>query len=129
MAITIPMQALIFKMVIYKSMVKIGLAILKYTLNLLRWKSHKHDLDPAYNNVILHVVFEDDQPVYTQSGRLIPTLILNGRIEESSVLKRYSKLKGSMNLIPCKSHLKSIDPDKLRLFFHQAYYRTARKKI
>ena len=82
------------------------------------WKSHKHHLDPAYNNVILHVVFEDNQKVYTQSGRLIPTLVLCNRIDRD-VLSRYANLNSSIDIIPCKSNLLYIDSDKYKLFFHR----------
>lgn len=32
------------------------------------WVRHKHQHDPAYGNVILHVVYECDRPVFTYSG-------------------------------------------------------------
>lgn len=41
------------------------------------WYAHNHSSDPAYDQVILHVVFEDDQPVRYRSGDLIPTLVLD----------------------------------------------------
>ena len=40
------------------------------------WTRHGHHLDPAYENVILHVVARDPVPVFTCSGRRIPTLVL-----------------------------------------------------
>ncbi len=27
------------------------------------WHKHQHQLDPAYDNIILHVVYQDDKPV------------------------------------------------------------------
>jgi len=39
------------------------------------WNLHNHQLDKAYNNVILHVVYEYDKPIYI-NGRLLPTLVL-----------------------------------------------------
>lgn len=32
------------------------------------WEKHHHQYDPAYNNVILHIVYDCDQPVFTASG-------------------------------------------------------------
>jgi hypothetical protein len=39
------------------------------------WYKHQHHTDQAYENVILHVVYEYDQPVYT-NHYLLPTLEL-----------------------------------------------------
>ena len=39
------------------------------------WYKHQHDTDSAYDNVILHVVYEYDEPVYVHQ-RLLPTLEL-----------------------------------------------------
>lgn len=44
------------------------------------WDRHGHQRDPAYDNVILHVVHEHDREVRTRSGFRIPTLELKGRI-------------------------------------------------
>ena len=32
------------------------------------WNNHKHQFDPAYNNVVLHVVYKHDQEVLNQRG-------------------------------------------------------------
>ena len=42
------------------------------------WMLHNHQADSAYENVILHVVYEDDEPIYRKDGTLIPVLILKG---------------------------------------------------
>ncbi|NNE26715.1 MAG: DUF2851 family protein, partial [Saprospiraceae bacterium] len=86
-------------------------------INSSDWKHHEHDVDAAYNNVILHVVYKDDKVVYTESGRILPTLILEDRIDQQ-VLEVYEKLKGSLDHIPCHPHLQKIDRDKLGLFMH-----------
>lgn len=40
------------------------------------WYTHQHETDPAYDNVILHVVWEHDVEVYRKDNSPIPTLIL-----------------------------------------------------
>lgn len=44
------------------------------------WNLHKHSFDPAYNNVILHVVYEHDEEVKNQHGETLPVLELKNRI-------------------------------------------------
>ncbi len=41
------------------------------------WYKHQHHKDPAYNNVILHVVWEADACITREDGSVIPTLALN----------------------------------------------------
>ena len=41
------------------------------------WVKHHHQLDKAYDNVILHVVRTADKPVYNSRGELIPQCELN----------------------------------------------------
>ena len=41
------------------------------------WTKHRHHLDNAYNNVILHVVRTADKPVYNAKGELVPQCELN----------------------------------------------------
>ncbi len=31
------------------------------------WQKHKHQHDSAYDNVVLHVVYEDDKPVFVDN--------------------------------------------------------------
>ena len=40
------------------------------------WYRHHHHQDPAYDSVILHVVRDADNPVYTSRGELIPQCAL-----------------------------------------------------
>jgi hypothetical protein len=72
------------------------------------WYLHKHQFDSAYDNVILHVVYEDNQPVY-QNDRLIPSLELKSIIDPIH-FSNYFKLKnGFKNLLTCSPHLHSIN--------------------
>src|SRR5690606_31242301 len=41
------------------------------------WYEHNHEKDKAYDNVILHVVWEDDVPIFRKDETLLPTLILS----------------------------------------------------
>lgn len=41
------------------------------------WHLHKHHVDPSYNNVILHVVWEYDACIQSTAGNEIPCLILS----------------------------------------------------
>jgi hypothetical protein len=68
------------------------------------WKKHKHQNDKNYNNVILHVVWEDDFPDYN-----IPVLKLNNRVAKI-LLQRYEELMNTQGFIPCERTIASIKP-------------------
>ena len=54
--------------------------------NAIEWLRHQHQEDPRYNQVILHVVLESDHhqsPMFVNSGRTIPTLVLEPFLSES----------------------------------------------
>jgi hypothetical protein len=46
------------------------------------WHKHGHQQDEAYDNVILHVVYEYDQPCFNSKGLSIPQLVIRHRLEE-----------------------------------------------
>lgn len=75
------------------------------------WYVHRHDSDPAYDNVVLHVVYEHDREVVTRKGDVLPVLELKGRIQRQ-VLTRYQGLNhkavGTPKHIPCVDILPNI---------------------
>lgn len=77
-------------------------------VNASEWIKHKHDSDKAYNNVILHVVLEEDQPIFRASGERIPALELRKRIPKG-VLAVYQKLIHNEHWIPCQHHFYEVD--------------------
>lgn len=69
------------------------------------WEKHSHHQDPSYNNVILHVVFENDQNIKTEAGYEIPCLELKHRIDKTD-LKNYKLLRFNKNWIPCERFIR-----------------------
>lgn len=66
------------------------------------WYRHGHQKDTAYNNVILHIVWEDDQPI-SIDGNIVPTLVVRGKIDEQ-IHKKYTEYLQSDSQIPCESY-------------------------
>lgn len=71
------------------------------------WFDHRHDTDPAYENVVLHVVWKNDKPVRRMDGTLIPTLELKDRVDTALILD-YKKLVNSPGAIPCHGQLHRV---------------------
>ncbi|RAW01060.1 DUF2851 family protein [Pseudochryseolinea flava] len=74
-----------------------------------QWVDHRHDTDPAYDNVVLHVVWKNDRPVLRSDGSVMPTLELYGRIDET-LIANYKILVNSPWLIPCVEQFVQVPP-------------------
>ena len=72
------------------------------------WNKHGHQNDSAYDNVILHVVYEDDKPVEDKNGQRIPTLTLRGLFDEH-LYWRYEQLVQTQDAIPCANQFPEVD--------------------
>ena len=79
------------------------------------WDHHRHHQDEAYNNVILHVVYEYDKSVYRKDGTSPETLELKQRIP-ASILPRYRELMSGMWWIPCEKRIHSVPSFHLSLW-------------
>jgi hypothetical protein len=73
------------------------------------WFKHKHHTDKAYNNVILHVVFEHDAELN------IPTLELKNYLSKNFLSGYYSLQQSSLR-VPCQNILSLPENIKLELF-------------
>ena len=69
------------------------------------WYRHGHDKDPAYNNVVLHVVEQDDGEAITQDGRKIPQLVLP---VPEYVKINYARLQDISKTPPCYSYASEV---------------------
>jgi len=73
------------------------------------WYVHNHEVDSNYDAVILHVVWENDIPVFGKSNRALPTLILKNFVL-TKVLNRYHQLFGNKQAwINCESQIDEVD--------------------
>jgi hypothetical protein len=71
------------------------------------WLQHRHQDDPAYGTVILHVVLEEDRPVLRQTGERIPCLEMKKRVP-ASLAGLYKKLLHNEYWIPCRHQFFSV---------------------
>ncbi len=77
------------------------------------WLKHHHHHDPAYENVILHVVLEEDLTIVYQEGACIPCLELRRHIRPG-LAAAYEQLQAAKGWVPCHSFL----PDYLDARFN-----------
>lgn len=75
------------------------------------WYRHGHHIDPAYNNVILHVVGAHDSDIYNSLGRRIHTLVPDYPV---TLIQRYKFLKKNEDWLPCGSYIRDFPTPKLK---------------
>ena len=72
------------------------------------WTKHRHHLDPAYDNVILHVVRTADKPVWNAKGELVPQCELNYPLDKdylSDLFAAAQQMDSAVGRIGCAEQL------------------------
>jgi hypothetical protein len=92
------------------SLIKIGdtrlAGNIEIHINSSDWTKHNHQNDKAYDNVILHVVYNHDKLI-VQNKIAIPTLVLKGIVDESLFIK-YDQLNKNKKFIPCETSISKV---------------------
>ncbi|NOQ71205.1 MAG: DUF2851 family protein [Crocinitomix sp.] len=82
---------------------------IEFHVNASDWYKHKHQHDPAYDNVVAHFVYKSDAAVQVKDF-IIPTVEIAGQIDA----KHYQKYKGLMQStsnILCRDQIRQIDEE------------------
>ncbi|GIQ57772.1 hypothetical protein Flavo103_09080 [Flavobacterium collinsii] len=72
------------------------------------WYVHGHEKDTAYDNVILHVVWEHDTEIFGKSNMEIPVLVLRD-YTATETLSNYNALLTPKSWIFCEKNIAEID--------------------
>lgn len=91
------------------------------------WYAHRHEADPAYDSIILHVVWEHDTPVFRGNDSEIPTLELRGRIH-SSHLMRYNQLLAPKDWIYCERQIGEVDAFHFTAWLERLFFERLERK-
>lgn len=82
------------------------------------WKKHGHHNDPAYQNIILHVVYDYDEKTDIPAMNNTPALSLKNRINEG-MLARYEQFMLSEQWIPCEHQIHKIDRIRFEMWIER----------
>ncbi|UOQ67783.1 DUF2851 family protein [Hymenobacter volaticus] len=72
------------------------------------WHRHQHQTDPKYDQVVLHVVLEADQPVQRLDGSIVPALALASRIAPDLLRAYHNLLEEPTSALPCAPQLQMV---------------------
>lgn len=92
------------------------------------WYVHGHEKDTNYDNVILHVVWEYDSPVYRSDNTEIPTLELSKYVTKD-VFKKYQNLFSTpKKWINCEKDIYRIDDFTFNNWKERLYFERLEQK-
>lgn len=91
------------------------------------WRRHAHTQNTAYDSVILHVVWENDEPITRSDGTLIPTLEMQHLVQRP-LLDSYRKLLQSTTHIACTQQFHEVNEiTRVGMIHRAAAHRLERK--
>lgn len=93
------------------------------------WYVHQHNTDANYDNVILHVVWEEDTAVYRKNQEEIPALELINYIP-LTILTNYYNLFGSRKtkFINCEKEISLTNDFKFSIWLERLYFERLEEK-
>ncbi|HNY57405.1 MAG TPA: DUF2851 family protein [Bacteroidales bacterium] len=80
-------------------------------VNASDWYRHGHHIDHAYDNVILHIVYNEDADVYTASGRRLITIRL---VFDPVLWENYLDFMNNPSPLPCSGLIGLTDGFRIK---------------
>lgn len=92
------------------------------------WFLHNHEEDKAYDNVILHVVWEHDTEVFRKNNTVVPTLVIKDFLP-LELIKNYKALFSNQNKwINCENDFASTNPFIFNNWLERLYFERLERK-
>ena len=92
------------------------------------WFAHGHEKDAAYDNVILHVVYEYDADVFRNDGTMIPTLDIQTCIGQELLRNYYKLFSSKQKWINCEEDINAVDKFILSNWQERLYVQRLERK-
>lgn len=71
------------------------------------WIKHQHQINEAYDNIILHVVYDADVQIFRKSGDGIPTFQIKGHFNEA-MYDTFQEMETSNRWIACEKQISTV---------------------
>ena len=93
------------------------------------WYTHQHERDPAYENVILHVVWDNNLSVIGKDELPIPTLELQYFVPQELHPSYEELLRRRTVFIPCEKEVSTVEPMVVRSWLDRMYLERLQRKV
>ncbi|GLR17950.1 DUF2851 family protein [Portibacter lacus] len=84
------------------------------------WVRHAHYNDDAYDNVILHVVYDNDEVILRKNGSTIPCITLKNRIDPE-IFDRYHYLSENKSWVPCENLVTEVEEIQKQIWLERLF--------
>ncbi|TDW44300.1 uncharacterized protein DUF2851 [Flavobacterium sp. 270] len=91
------------------------------------WYLHGHEKDVAYENVILHVVWENDTAIFRENNTEIPVLVLKDYVS-SDTLSNYNSLASPKSWIFCEKQIVQTDEFVFKNWLERLFFERLERK-
>jgi hypothetical protein len=92
------------------------------------WYLHHHEKDDNYNNVILHVVWDHDTPIFRKDNSEIPVLEIKHYVSKEE-LNNYLSLTTQKSWIFCENQIAEVDEFVFSNWQERLFYERLERKI
>lgn len=92
------------------------------------WYAHHHETDKAYDNVILHVVWNHDVELYRKNNTTIPTLVLKNKVDDFALAKYNQLFANKKQWIACEEDFPEVDNFLLTNWIDRLYFERLENK-
>jgi len=92
------------------------------------WFLHNHETDKAYDNVILHVVWEHDTDVFRKDNSKLPTIIIKDFVSDDSINSYTKLINNTANWINCETDFESVDDFTVQNWLERLYLERLEEK-
>lgn len=97
-------------------------------INASDWYAHHHEKDPAYDNVIMHVVWNHDADIFRSDNSVIPTIVLKDIINDNTLSSYHNLFSENNRWINCESDFTNIDSFILDNWLERLYFERLESK-
>lgn len=98
---------------------KLWIGSVEMHVNSSDWNLHRHSNDLAYQNVILHIVWNHDCEIDILRQRNVQTLILQDYVKNEIVFNYQTIIQSRIKSIHCENQLLEIDLNQFSLWFER----------
>ncbi|MEO8934153.1 MAG: DUF2851 family protein [Xanthomarina sp.] len=97
-------------------------------INSSDWFVHNHETDQAYDNVILHVVWEHDTDVFRKDNSIVPTLVLKEVIDKEIYINYIKLMSNHKKWINCEVDFAEVDNFIIENWLERLYFERLERK-